>query len=604
MPTEEAACQRMFGENKRGPRAARISKVSALETRDSTILVAERGVTKEVPKSLLLPWYEGLLLLDEMCTSQGKGERISAEWIDADLQKVLETERDKRQLSSALYVERKLLNIAVTGATVSDSEGRKWVHRREQVKANENLRLVAGKGVDSGLFGVREVTGYMPPWEAFCHEKCGLYQDFYQVVWGDPCSQTDYSAVENGCSGIKGATWEPDECLPVGLDSLRIAAKRKWIKLRREQEEVQKVQRQKALLNKRPMASPSPESELDASSSKRQKPQRTATMKRDGTPLNRDLFMLSHGHDLPTVDPQRFSDIRSGWPKTIEEYPSGYGPANPPGMCLPSCDCMDDQRIQSAWETHKDWLEDAARSAAASRVIENFTARKDFVVRHGQYAKMGGNQLHYFSTVTERTHRPLHARAALDIAELVSSSVQNVLREIPISAFSSSSTEPIAVPPCAFLNTGLDSEPLEIVFTTVAGEPLPDWIESNAENGELRISNPKAAQALQLRVEFRHNEGAVASGKVSLVQAAADAAPWRKATSTIASRFIEVSKTGEFEKPVRAILWEHFQDIYDASAKSGIDRSLGHWLITMARLLRMLRSTTIATLTAPETVGA
>ena len=42
--------------------------------------------------------------------------------------------------------------------------------------------------------------------------------------------------MENGCGETVGATWEPDECLPAGLDPLRVAAKRTWIRARREKE--------------------------------------------------------------------------------------------------------------------------------------------------------------------------------------------------------------------------------------------------------------------------------------------------------------------------------------------------------------------------------
>ena len=44
--------------------------------------------------------------------------------------------------------------------------------------------------------------------------------------------------------------------------------------------------------------------------------------------------------------------------RPAEEYPKGYGCADPPGFCHERCDCMDDGRPQQPWETHKHWLED------------------------------------------------------------------------------------------------------------------------------------------------------------------------------------------------------------------------------------------------------
>ena len=40
--------------------------------------------------------------------------------------------------------------------------------------------------------------------------------------------RTDYSFVQNG-SDVKGATWEPDECLPISLDHIRLRLKLDWV---------------------------------------------------------------------------------------------------------------------------------------------------------------------------------------------------------------------------------------------------------------------------------------------------------------------------------------------------------------------------------------
>lgn len=38
----------------------------------------------------------------------------------------------------------------------------------------------------SGQPQVKDIIDFMPPWEAFCTKRCGLYQDFYLVLWDDP----------------------------------------------------------------------------------------------------------------------------------------------------------------------------------------------------------------------------------------------------------------------------------------------------------------------------------------------------------------------------------------------------------------------------------
>lgn len=57
--------------------------------------------------------------------------------------------------------------------------------------------------------------------------------------WGAPYSEVDYSGVENGCPGVIGATWEPDECLPQHLDRFRIAAKKTYVVRQRKLEQLQ-----------------------------------------------------------------------------------------------------------------------------------------------------------------------------------------------------------------------------------------------------------------------------------------------------------------------------------------------------------------------------
>merc|ERR1719296_23036 len=307
---------------------------------------------------MILPWYEGLLILEELEAVQGKSGHIQASWWDQELSSILGKERSKFQtgrLNGTLYAEKRLLNNAVTGAKFLDADEKEWQYRRENIRVDEQATIEAGEDKD-GFFRIKEVQGYLPPWEAFHSEKCGFYQDFYQVKWEHPFSEVDYSSVENGCVGGIGATWEPDECLPAQLDSLRLAAKKGWIKRRREQE-------QKQPLDKLGSSAGSPTATLPVVKKEKSEdagpPAKMARVRQDGTPLERDLLRSKIGHDFaPQSFEQSLGQIRSGWPKQPQDYPKGFAVASPPGFCFHDCDCMDDQRPQRSWETRKAWLED------------------------------------------------------------------------------------------------------------------------------------------------------------------------------------------------------------------------------------------------------
>ena len=238
--TDEAAATACFVNNARGPRHARISPITAQKTDwgDGTgfIRITERGAASEVPKHMVLPWYEGLLLLEELETAPSLGGHAQAAWCDDELRAVLEEGRIScnhgGQLNSSDYVERHLWTTAITCSQFVDSEDCVWRYRRKNLR--EKDKRSKQEGEDGGeYYRISAITAYLPPWEAFCHDKCGVYQDFYLVHWAE---NGDYTQVENGATGAASATWEPDECLPAHLDPLRLAAKRTWKKERKELE--------------------------------------------------------------------------------------------------------------------------------------------------------------------------------------------------------------------------------------------------------------------------------------------------------------------------------------------------------------------------------
>ncbi|CAE8633463.1 unnamed protein product, partial [Polarella glacialis] len=171
---------------------------------------------------LVLKWYEGLLVLDAI--ENGPEEvRSSCKWFQ-DVRHILETERQRRSLSASLWLKQQLLDSAVTGPKFVTRDGTVVCHRRNSLYKDLPTDCA---DLPPGWYKVQSVLDYLPPWEAFAHKACGLYQEFYLVQWAE--SGKDYSSTNQGSEVNIGCTWEPDECLPDDLDSLRSQAKRLWL---------------------------------------------------------------------------------------------------------------------------------------------------------------------------------------------------------------------------------------------------------------------------------------------------------------------------------------------------------------------------------------
>lgn len=601
VPLEDAAAAKAaFMESLRGPRVARISPATMLQAKGASALIAEKGATREVPKYMVLPWYEGLLLLEALEARQGQPGFIPATWLDGELREVLEKERAKfhnGRLNGTLYCEKRLLTVAVTGSRFVDGD-REWQFRREKMRPGDAAALVEGENA-AGFFRVKAVMDYLPPWDAFQHEKCGFYQDFYQVQWSYPFSEVDYTAVENGSD--TGATWEPDECLPTDLDSLRVLAKKTWIKKRRELEAKMEAVKKQATPPPQPSplpgsagppsASPPPnlvikrERSMDEGSTPRP-PAKMAKTKRDGGQLDRDLLSSKVGHDFqPDGVEEKLGKIRNGWPKQAQDYPQGFAVASPPGFCWANCDCMDDMRPQRSWEMRKGWLDDPSRATAANAAISKFSEQTHFVFRRGSVSKRC-----YFET-DQRKHLDLTcARAALDLAQHTERALNAVLQRIPAAALAPDG-DPVRVPARAFLTDEADYDPLRFGAALSDGGALPDWLLVDADLGRLVAVRPPAEAdlPLQLRVELMHSEGRVASAVCTIIAENPSATqPWLAATASIVQRFDP--RKCPLERGVRAALVERFSEVYDFGKNAAHPRSLGAWLEVMSRILKLLRS--------------
>lgn len=577
---------------------ARICSATLLQHKGDISVIAENGVVREIPTSYVLPWYEGLLLIEQMERSKGTPDRLHAHWCGDELLKVLEHERAKFKngfLSSALYIERRLLNVAVTGGSFVDKDNRR-TYRRESVKADDEA--ANAEGVQEGpFFKVKEIIGYLPPWEAFCHEKCGFYQDFYEVRWEFPFSEVDYSRVENGSDTTTGATWEPDENLPFQLDSLRIEAKKDWISKRRAHEQrIASVAKRKAAEKEpdRPaLEEPSqkaPKLEVPEKDASVNAP-KLARTRRDGKPLIPDMFRLTKGHDFVPPKSDGFASIRCGWPRRPKDYPPGYEVANPPGFCRDSCDCMDDQRPQKSWETHKSWLEDSTRSEMARAAIENLTNQKAMVRKRGVVSKM-----FYFETITGNLGNMTRQRSALDLAGDIRQAIAQMMKCIPVNALVPGSK--VFLPTPALLDDLEDYLPLEFEIIT----PAPTWLHLEPSSGELFTTEvPSLSCDLPLTIELRSSEGLAGTVKCMILPNAplgADAVWVRKLTPMVIQRFSNQALCG-LDLGVRDIVAGHFQEIYDFNRKQPRAIPLGLWLKVNVRILRLLRASSVGKFT-PE----
>jgi len=322
-------------------------------------------------------------------------------------------------------VDKKLANLAITGPQFVTRSGTSYSHRRAKLRSDNPSD--DGESRD-GWFLVHSILEYMPPWEAFVHPQAGVYQDFYMVRWAAPHDNADFSKVENGCSGVLGATWEPDECLPDELDQLRVAAKQQWVE-KQKARELQELKKNEKIIEAEARAKRAAAEEEREHRAKVQKTRLFNPLQSEN--LYEDLLSPSTRHcwsKFPEeVDSEK--EIKSGWPRSAKEYPAGYGPADPPGFCGVGCDCMEDWHLGlRSVDTRKSWIATQSASVAAAQCIQNFSLQQEFVVRRGL---VSGN--HYLESRLEQPHDNLRAPNA-DLSRTIMSMLREAAQRIPLRA--------------------------------------------------------------------------------------------------------------------------------------------------------------------------
>ena len=101
-----------------GKKAYRLAPATFVaDSQDGTALIKEHGnsggmASIKVKTGLILDWYEGLLVLEEL-NRRNENEDACA-WV-TELRETFQKEKSQRNISASLYVSKKLLNAAVTG---------------------------------------------------------------------------------------------------------------------------------------------------------------------------------------------------------------------------------------------------------------------------------------------------------------------------------------------------------------------------------------------------------------------------------------------------------------------------------------------------------
>lgn len=487
-----------------GPRYAKLCPVVLLEQpAGPTAKVVEKGKGDafEVPTNQLLPWYEGLLVLNEVERSEE-----GAPWLRGELLAQLEQERSRMKqkeiFESSLYVRQRLFGVAVTGPKFIDHQGNESSFRRQPMRQANPAK---GKPTNE-LFCIASLDAYMPPWEAFVHPRCGLYQDFYKVRWADPHLNTDYSSTENGCDE-PGTTWEPDECLPDDLDQLRVRAKVAWFKKQVAREKEWKEDEQPAWVNT-PF-----NSSRGASDTGGEQP---VAKKRKYNPLNLPKFWedmcnnrVMHSWSKPPalIDEK---EIKQGWPKHEEDYPPGHAPAKPPGACSWSCTCMEDWHMGGIDIAKKGWL-DSSSAQLTQHAVDNFINVCQ-VTRRGQFS--GTHYLEPLPVQRPRNKWQESSRLASELASVIWRKVADLGRALPARALVSKGTARLtqALASAFIANTGT------FVFAALQYRASvgPPWLEMDAVTGEIRtplnfdVKALEPGKQLQLCVDIAAVHGELA----------------------------------------------------------------------------------------------
>jgi len=585
LPHNAAAHEARLKKGLWGKKAYRLAPaVFVADAFDGTALVRERSATGmgsiKVKAGLILPWYEGLLVLDELMR-QNDNEN-NCPWV-TELLDVILKEKSQRNISASLYVSKSLLNAAVTGPTFVTREGRSVAHRRFPLRDDSQLR--EAEITPPGWYKVDRLERYLPPWEAFAHPKCGLYQDFYLVQWSPPLEMESFEDTPQGEPGFPKCTWEPDECLPDDLDALRISAKKRWLEGQKEREK--KVTRNPSFTD---------DNKEQARGIKRMANGDVAeTAKAKFRDVSRKVLHGLREELKAEISEEEKGKIKEGWPKHEGEYPVGYGPAMPPGFCQEECRCMEDWHVGEV-DHGRTWLKNALRDQAIERAVSGFKMQDQMLRVRGL---VSGNA--FFEPIQAASrdfalsgfHR--QRQTANQVAMVVIQCVKQAVIPLPLAAALDASAGDL-LNSLYILDESKDDGPEDDSHSGGPFEPLrfeklsgPDWIlvdQTTGRIGTIAKDTPRAfkADSFTVVVDFC---GVVRRWRMDLkIGPNKPAVPENLRTCT-AQIMDALGKVPQLkEKCIEMI-----KPIYDDQSRSVRKKvTLAHWLRQMKKVYIMARA--------------
>eukprot|EP00930_Biecheleria_cincta_P068273 TRINITY_DN5551_c0_g1_i2.p1 TRINITY_DN5551_c0_g1~~TRINITY_DN5551_c0_g1_i2.p1 ORF type:complete len:631 (-),score=114.70 TRINITY_DN5551_c0_g1_i2:6-1898(-) len=439
-----------------------------------------QNIVLKVKAGLVLDWFEGLLLLDAM--QRTPSAQKACDWYEG-LQGILAKEKARRNLLASIYVTQKLLNAAVTGPLFPSWDGKEFYHRRTPLRKDPPAEVPGPP--PAGFYKVDRLLEYLPPWESFVNPRCGLYQDFYLVLWAGPQPKESYASWPNGCEAQPHATWEPDECLPDELDTMRVACKKRWLDAQREKEKT--LSRQGS-------------GEEEGSSGTKRSAEEAGLP--DGQPRPAKYFpdicerTVQHAFtsDVDIVLEDN-SKIKSGWPKRIDEYPGGYSAVEPPGYCMDACTCMEDWHLGELKDPSLSWLSNPVSDRVLASTTQMFRNNQDIHRERGTVS----NQCYFEPPLlsAEEIAR-LHEGGKRLLA--FSKSIRTEMREagspLPLNAVMESGAEDILSSLLqAYLTvpTGEGSGPFQpLTFEKQEG---PEWLSVQRSTGRVSVNRSMVREA-------------------------------------------------------------------------------------------------------------
>jgi hypothetical protein len=472
-------------------------------------------------------------------------------------------------------MEQRLLKTAATGPCFQDHMGKTHTHRRALSQTDE----AAPASATDGDYGIDFLAEYMPPWEAFVHPKCGFYQDCYKVRWSSPHDKIDYSDNECGAD-ILGATWEPDECLPDDVDALRLIAKRDWLAAERT--------KAAAALGEKTAAKAAAEKALeetrqgDAPPSKKRRVSLDAIVcgERFTDACDPNLF---HGWQATAqLSAGDLTLIRSGWPKTEDEYPPGYTVVNPPGYCWEECDCMED------WHTgtkkHEAVPDEPRREYFATRAVENFLALRSDVRQRGQVS----NQ-HYMEATREEKQA---GDGTFQFIQALYSVIADAAQMVPLAAlYEADAVSRSIFSRYAYVYTVCGPQQLNgyifgyapAQFTVKDG---PAWLTVDPKSGDFYIDQALMPQPdekrFQLNLELKGLDREMTNIGFTIFTDLEPSGFPRIAqlTQRVVRKLDQISQTAH--PTLLAVVRRLLSPIFDFDTKSALPRPIAEWANVMA----------------------